>query len=142
MCDCGLDVSFISCVPCMYDLISAIVPLSGYGTSSPSPDIGYLFPLFLCSQTKPCDWLELHPNQTLQRSWQKAVNFRDPQLPYAVTDTDALGSFSPSLSHRHAHHYVHSNTHAAWHAGARTNLLHRAAQWFAVLTRTPFNRQR
>lgn len=92
-------------------MTSAIVPLCGHGTPSPSPDIGYLFPLFPCSQTEPYNWLELHPNKTLQHSWQKTVNFRDPQLPYAVTDTDALGSFSSSLSHRHAHHYVHSNTH-------------------------------
>lgn len=38
------------------------------------------------------------------------MNFHDPQLPCAVTDTDALGSFSPSLGHRHAHHCVHTHT--------------------------------
>lgn len=51
-----------------------------------------------------------------------------PLLPCAVTntDTDAVGSFSPSLGHRHARQCVHTRTHtAAWHAEAHT-------QWSSV----------
>lgn len=116
--DCVFWPSRVSQLMC---IVSAIVSLCRHGTPSPSADIGYLFPVFPRSP-KPrsvIGWSSVQSQTFLRHSRQRAVNFHDPRLPCAVTDTDALGSISPSLGHRHAHHCVYTHTHTHTHSLTR-----------------------
>lgn len=144
--DCSqVNVLFCACVfwpSHVFELmciISAIVPMCRHGTPSPRDDIGYLFPVFPCSQTHPAiGWSSVQTRLYGTHSRKLWTSMTLNCLVRSLTQTHLAAFLLPSVIDIHTTVY----THTAWHADAHTNGLHREAQWLAVLTRTPFSRQR